>query len=382
MQIKLQHNIKRKNATSIRFDLCVEINEEHSIVGVFGPSGAGKTSLLKIMAGLVANAECSLSLNGKTYTNAAGPKNPCVYIGADSPLFEHLNVSENLSLIEHHSTSRVPGSIDIERVIMLCRLQNLLTHYPWQLSSGEKQRVIFARALLSGKKMLLLDEAFSALDWATRQLMISVVKHLVDQYNYRAIMVSHSLKELSLCASELITVEQGAVVNHVPLTIALEYQLENDSNKSANANDYFSVIQAQFSHVDKDDSTLQVWLLSNACAPIFNTSENVLDTCKLYVKSAANIPIAGEVALPTQEARRTFVLDANQMSVSRDQHNQTSMVNCFPVKVNHIAHTNSGVVLSANWYKQTLRAAITKKSFKSLNIQLNENLYFVCKALS
>ncbi|MFT6268926.1 MAG: ABC-type molybdate transport system ATPase subunit [Alphaproteobacteria bacterium] len=384
MKINLRHEIKQAKHKTLMFEMDVTVDAEHSIVGIFGRSGAGKTTLLKILAGIVSQAQCVMQLNGKEYENSKGRYNPFVYVGSDSPLFEHLNVAENLGLLIRHSDSRSADSFSLKEVVDLCEISSLLSQFPWQLSSGEKQRVCFARALLTGKKLLLLDEAFSALDWTMRQIMHQVLKKLVAKHGYYAVMVSHSLKELSLCVSELISIEQGLVVGQMAIDAAVEYHVENRQNTNHDNDDYFSAIKAVFSHVDEHDSSLHVWLLE-ALSISDKDNENI---CRLYIKAPARpkgetlgSELVNTLILPTQDETRTFVLDANKVSVSRHENNQTSMVNCFPVRITNIVHNETGIVLSGNWKKQVLRASITVKSFKSLSIKNGDKLYFVCKAL-
>jgi molybdate transport system ATP-binding protein len=376
MEVRVTHSIEQGHDIQLHFEMDICVDALHSIVGVFGKSGAGKTTIIKIMAGLIPNAHCTMRINNKDYINQKGHNNPCVYVGADSPLFEHLNVLDNLTLIIRHSASRTQHSFSIEDVIEMCGLATLVMQFPSQISSGEKQRVCFARALLTGKKILLLDEAFSALDWVTRQLMHQQLKRLVAEHNYSAFMVSHSLKELSLCASKLITIEQGAVLNYAPIDVALKYQLETIQTRSKQ--DYFAVIKAKFSHIDEQDNALAVWQVDDEL--------NSQDACLLYVKAPsmnnAENNMLHTLNTPKEREQRTFVLDAYNVSVSRIENKQTSMVNCFPVTLNNIVLCDDGVVLSGNWHSQTIRALITLKSFKTLNIKTNESVYFVCKALT
>lgn len=392
MHINLSHTIEQNGQPSLQFMLDVTVDIQHKIVGVFGPSGAGKSTFLKIIAGLVPDAHYSLQIEDKHYSNIKGHYNPCVYVGADSPLFDHLNVAENLALVVRHSKSRsrvqatdntAMTEMSLSDVSNLCGLEKLLSQWPWQLSSGEKQRVGFARALLSGKKIMLLDEAFSALDWATRQFMHRALNTLVTNHGYMAIMVSHSLKELSLCVSTLLTVEQGKLVAHAPIASALSEHLESSASPYSEHNPIFSVINATFSHIDEQDSSLHVWSLQSIVA---HSSQNT--GWYVYVKS----PLAHDTMLthnsdsalsylPRIGERISFALDANQVSVSRHPHNQTSMLNSFAVVITDIVNSPAGVVLSATWQQQTLRAMITQKSCKALDIRIGDNLFFLCKAL-
>lgn len=253
------------------------------------------------------------------------------------------------------------------------------------------------RALLTGKKILLLDEAFSALDWTMRQVMHLVLKQLVANNGYRAIMVSHSLQELSLCVSELITINQGKVLNQLPINAAIEQQIENGRNtQNIDNKTYFSSIKAVFSHVDEQDPSLHVWLLDDAvenCQSLGDKGQSLggksqEDECRLYVKAqttnnevSLNNEMVRTLLLPKKDELRSFVLNADQVSVSRDGNNHTSMVNCFEVVVQNIIQSNNGVMISGSWKQQKLRASITLKSYKVLNIAKGDKLYFVCKAL-
>ncbi|GAB55671.1 molybdate transport system ATP-binding protein [Glaciecola punicea ACAM 611] len=397
MNIKLWHKIKLSKHQEQVFEMEVTIDDKHKIVGMFGESGAGKTTMLKVMAGLVNAAQCTMHLPMHCI-NTKGRYNPCVYIGADSALFDHLNVAENLTLVIRHSESRQSNSLDLDEVLGLCGISSLMSKMPWQLSGGEKQRVCFARGLLTGKKLLLLDEAFSALDWKLRQVMHQVLRTLASKNGFRAIMVSHSLKELSLCASEVIVIEQGAVLNQMSIKSAVDYQIGSTQNVEVNKADYFCAVNGIFSHIDDQDSSLQVWLLSKseAVSESQNNGQNKskdksrvqTDACRLYVKVPSvnsaemnNNQFVSALLLPQKGEPRSFALNANQLSVSRHDNNQTSMVNCFPVCISNIIENTTGVVVSGRWHGQVFHSLITIKSFQTLNIKVDEKLYFVCKAL-
>lgn len=406
MKINLSYKIKLAPLNEGVIAMNTDIARAHKVVGVFGPSGAGKTTMLKIMAGLVPQAQCTLALEDKEllspehkpsslpaadsqpavlgnthsqdvseYVNTSGSQNPCVYIGSDSPLFEHLSVSANLKLVTLHSQSRAANSLSIKRVTELCDIHALLEKYPVQLSSGQQQRVCLARGLLSGKKILLLDEAFSALDWRMRKVMHLVLQQLVVNEGYRAIMVSHSLKELGLCATQVLSINNGALVSQLPTKEVLARHVTQavDENEGP-----FSVINAKFSHIEPSDPSLQVWTL----APIdLSASPN-----NFYVKSNSPQSKLSSATLhallhPKADETRSFIVNANQLSVSRHANNETSMVNCFAVCIDKIEEKNGGILLTARCQHYILYATITLKSRLSLRIEVGQKMYFVCKAL-
>lgn len=390
MKLKIQHAIEHKEAHKpIVFSIDICLAEEHNIVGLFGPSGAGKSTILQILAGLNPHAKYTMSWGNIEYNNHKGHQNPCVYVGEDSSLFSHLNLLDNLKLVHKLSSTHTQSPFSVDDLISLCNLRQLLLKMPWQLSSGEKQRACFARALLSGKKILLLDEAFSALDWTKRTAFNRLLCDVVEQHGYFVIMVSHSLRELSLCATHLITIDAGQILQQASVSDTLTRKL---SSNEVEHEQYFSALPAVFSHIDKQDPALQIWTL-------FGTQKKELDSIKpitFYVKDSLSLSLPRgaktEISCAAERPKKqTFIVDANKVSISKNADHQTSMVNCLPVKIKDVSHIESGVLISGmlvsgvlnsrQEQSQILRSIITTKSLLQLNIQLDDIVYFVFKAL-
>lgn len=387
MKLHIHHTIEQDTLRSsqknthkpLAFSIELSIAEEHNIVGLFGPSGAGKSTILKIIAGLIPNARYSLQWRHGEYSNQKGHQNPCVYVGEDTQLFSHISLLDNLKLVQKQSNTHAQSTFSIDEVISLCNLGDLIMKMPWQLSSGEKQRSCFARALLTGKKVLLLDEAFSALDWTRRMAFNHLLREVVAQHGYFVIMVSHSLRELSLCATNIITVDAGQIIEQAKLTDALASKLANSETEHEH---YFSALRGTFSHVDEQDLALQIWIL-------LSSEEKKLD-CEVipafYVKARLTQPLRDltkiqKLSTEQPPATQTFIVDANKVSISTSASHQTSMVNCVEVDVDEITHIDSGVLVCGKWQSQILRSIITTKSLVQLNIELGDTVYFVFKAL-
>lgn len=387
MKLHVRHTIEQKKRkaspvdghTPIVFSIDICLAEEHNIVGLFGPSGAGKSTMLKILAGLNPQAHYKMQWGDKEYNNQKGHLNPCVYVGEDSTLFAHANLLDNLKLVQKQSSTYAQSPFSLDDVISLCNLSQLILKMPWQLSSGEKQRACFARALLSGKKILLLDEAFSALDWTKRIAFNRLLCEVVQQHGYFVIMVSHSLKELSLCATQLITIDSGQIIEQASVNDALVSKL---ASKEIEHEHYFCALPAEFSHVDKQDSALHIWTL-----PAINGKG--LDDKNMrafFVKDPLTQSLSKLTRIEsrsgeTRPLNQTFIVDAHKVSISKTADHQTSMVNCLAVKVEEISQIDSGVLVSGRWQSHTLRSIITTKSLLQLNIQLEDTVYFVFKAL-
>lgn len=387
MKLNIQHTIEQQTQATrqneankaLTFSINLSLDEQHNIVGLFGPSGAGKSTIFKILAGLVPNANYSMQWGNRQHSNKRGHQNPCIYVGEDTQLFAHINLLDNLTLVQSQSETHAQSPFSVDDVISLCNLNELTMKMPWQLSTGEKQRSCFARALLSGKKILLLDEAFSALDWTKRMAFNRLLREVVEQHGYFVFMVSHSLRELSLCVTNLITVDAGKIIEQAKLTDAISNKL---ANNKAEHEHYFSAISASFSHIDKQDAALQVWtLLSAESKPHNNSKVSTFYVKDILTKDLSSVTKKQNAKAGKVPKTQTFVLDANKVSISITANHQTSMVNCLAVTVQEITHIHSGVLVCATWQSQILRSIITTKSLTQLNIQVGDSLYFVFKAL-
>ncbi|MEO7098633.1 MAG: ATP-binding cassette domain-containing protein, partial [Luteolibacter sp.] len=143
------------------FTLSVDVKLAATVTGLTGPSGAGKTSLLELIAGLRRPQQGSISLDGEKLTDTASrhflapEKRRVGYVPQDLALFPHLNVLSNLRYGLRHDDHL------LEKVIAILELSTLAKRGIASLSGGEKQRVALGRALLAGPKILLLDEPLS-----------------------------------------------------------------------------------------------------------------------------------------------------------------------------------------------------------------------------
>ncbi len=186
------------------------------ITAIFGRSGAGKTSLINMIAGLLRPDRGRISLNGVTlFDSSAGTDVPTErrrlgYVFQEGRLFPHLSVRGNLS----YGLKRVPKEerrIDLEEVVALLDIEALLERRPAALSGGEKQRVALGRALLANPKLLLMDEPLAALDQPRKDEILPFIEHLRDEMALPIIYVSHSMQEIVRLADTLVLMSDGRV---------------------------------------------------------------------------------------------------------------------------------------------------------------------------
>lgn len=184
---------------------------EGKTLSILGKSGCGKTTLLKIIAGLELPNNGEVQLANQVMNNIAPNKRGVVYLYQESLLFPHLNVWENIAFGLRLKKDLTEDEIK-ERVLKMIVDLDLEAHaakMPEQLSGGQKQRVSFGRALIINPKLLLLDEPFGNLDTETRGQMQLLFKHVAKQYNITAVFVTHDLKEAVLMGDELGYMSSG-----------------------------------------------------------------------------------------------------------------------------------------------------------------------------
>lgn len=375
MKFELSYFIQRSNKSDIRFNIKDSYSLDVGILGIFGQSGTGKTSLLKALAGLLPNASYAINLDDHNYQNVAAAHNPCVYVGADAVLFEHIKVLDNLKLVIKHSKFAVNSVMELEQVVSICAIEHLLQQPIIELSSGEKQRVVFARALLSGKRVILLDEALSALDWSARLYFIDLVKKLKNQYDIYFIMVSHSLKELALCCNDIWVLQEGTFILQAAANIAVD---KISSSNVSEVENLFSVLDLSFIKKDELDEELEIWELSaHNDAP----AQQIIKRCTSY----QSVPLGKQAKV---QGICSILIEAEKISLSYEKQTHSSMLNCIDVTVigiDEAAKQNpnfaSGTVISLNANGQILRSLISKRSFTNMQISVGDKLFAIFKAL-
>jgi molybdate transport system ATP-binding protein len=213
MSLRL-HNISLPLAG---FTLEIDATLDRPIVGIFGPSGAGKTSLLDLIAGLRRPIAGKVQLDNKVLFDAAVPLHlpPRLrrigYVPQDLALFPHLNVRANLAY-GYREPVMENALFTLEHVAEVMEIAQLLDRNVTTLSGGEQQRVAFARATLSAPRLLLLDEPMSNLDSRLKKRLIPFLLRIRDEFRIPLIYVTHDFEELSALCDEVIVLESGRLV--------------------------------------------------------------------------------------------------------------------------------------------------------------------------
>lgn len=200
------------------FSLSASFASEGRVTGLFGASGAGKSSLINMIAGLLRPDRGTIVIDGETVDDtAAGIHVPTWrrrigYVFQDARLFPHLNVAQNLDY-GRRMNRLAADPAQRTRVVDLLDIGALLDRRPGKLSGGERQRVALGRALLSKPRLLLLDEPLGALDEARKLEILPYLVRLRDEANVPMVYVSHDVAELRQLATQIVMLRQGRVTS-------------------------------------------------------------------------------------------------------------------------------------------------------------------------
>ncbi|MDJ1009732.1 MAG: molybdenum ABC transporter ATP-binding protein [Paracoccaceae bacterium] len=202
------------------FDLAIRFEAPPGVTAVFGRSGAGKTSLVNAVAGLLRPDRGRIALHGRVLFDATtgvdlpAHRRRIGYVFQDGRLFPHLSVRRNL--LYGAPPAADPGAL--ARVAALLDISDLLNRAPAGLSGGEKQRVAIGRALLSEPQMLLMDEPLASLDADRKSVILPYLERLRDETGLPIFYVSHAIEEVARLANTVVILEGGAVGAAGPAT--------------------------------------------------------------------------------------------------------------------------------------------------------------------
>lgn len=184
--------------------------QEFQKIAIAGETGSGKTTLLKVIAGLAEPNAGSVMFEGE---KVLAPNEKLIpghddiaYISQNFELRNNYRVEEELAYTNQLSDEAAASVFEI------CRINHLLKRWTDELSGGEKQRIVTARALISSPRLLLLDEPFSNLDMAHKQMMKNVINDITGKLKITCILVSHDPLDILSWADEILVLQNGQLI--------------------------------------------------------------------------------------------------------------------------------------------------------------------------
>jgi molybdate transport system ATP-binding protein len=198
------------------FSIEAAFTSEGRVTGLFGASGAGKTSLINMIAGLLPPDRGTIAIDGEILDDVAARihvpayRRRIGYVFQDARLFPHLDVRQNLDY-GRRMNHLADDPAQRARVTDLLDIGRLLDRRPGQLSGGERQRVALGRALLAQPRLLLLDEPLGSLDEERKEEILPYLIRLRDEAGIPMVYVSHDADEMRQLASQIVMLRRGRV---------------------------------------------------------------------------------------------------------------------------------------------------------------------------
>ena len=323
------------------------------VTALFGASGAGKSTLLRLLAGLT-RATGRVQFGREVWQHPDGAWVPAHargvgYMAQDAALFSHLDVAANL----RYAARRAPGADATRELVEAFDLQALLHRSPEALSGGERKRVVLARTLLSGPRLLLLDEPLTGLDRSRRADILPYLESLTDRFAVPVIYVSHDVDEVARLAERTLLLEAGRLRLSGP-TVQVLQQLDVDP------------IAGAF-----EASRLLIGVVSRPRTE-FDLLDVVLDDRSLSLPAAGNLAVGDPV--------RLRVL-ARDVALATERPQGLSIRNVLPGTIVGIeAGDGPFAMVDIQLREQTLAARVTRASVAELALARGMAVYALVKS--
>jgi sulfate transport system ATP-binding protein len=184
--------------------------EEGQLIGFLGPSGGGKTTVLRMLAGLETPDSGEIYFNGKLVNDVSPQERGIGFVFQNYALFRHMTVYENVAFgLKIKKKSKAEIHARVTELLELTGLAGKKDNYPHELSGGQRQRVAFARALAPEPQLLLLDEPFAAIDAKVRKELRGWLKEMINRVGITTIFVTHDQDEAVEVADDILIINQG-----------------------------------------------------------------------------------------------------------------------------------------------------------------------------
>ncbi|WJG10911.1 molybdenum ABC transporter ATP-binding protein [Aliiglaciecola sp. LCG003] len=346
-----------KHLSSHTLEIDVNITE-NGVTAIFGPSGVGKTTLLRVIAGLEAVSNGRVRFGSQVWQQQSQlmPTHlrQVAMVFQQPSLFAHLNVENNIFYAKQINPQKFAQlNFNLQRLIDIFQLQPLLKRMPNSLSGGEQQRVAIVRALASQPKVLLMDEPLASLDDGLKQQFIGYFETLLEQINIPVIYVTHSKEEVARLSTHLIMLDKGDVVAQGKTAdISTDLLLP-----LANASDAKCCVQGTISQHLPQQHLSQL-----------NTSIG-----ELYVAMLA-APCHNKVSV---------LIFAKDVSITLSHQQDTSILNILGATIVDFSFTEPGKVTVKLAIQGTyLLSQITRKSFDDLALTAGMNVFAQIKSIA
>lgn len=328
------------------------------VTAFYGASGSGKTTFLRVMAGLERPVDAHIEVNGviwqddrrgiflPTHQRALG------YVFQEASLFGHLNIRRNLE----YGMRRTPVAtrkVSLDQAVTLLDIGHLMQRQPDTLSGGERQRVAIARALAASPLILLMDEPLAALDVKRKAEIMPYLEGLHDQLAIPVLYVSHAPEEVTRLADHLVLLEAGKVV------------------ASGTPSDLLTRLDLDIAHGDTAGALINATIMEHD--PTYHLSCAAFGGGQLFLPRLT--------ATVGQQVR--IRIQARDVSLSLARQHDTSILNIVAARVSALSEDAPGqVMVGLDCNGTRLLARITRKSAVSMQLAPGQPVYAQIKSIA
>ncbi|PSH62289.1 molybdenum ABC transporter ATP-binding protein [Phyllobacterium brassicacearum] len=342
-----------------KFALDAAFTSDRGVTALFGRSGSGKTSIIRIISGLTRPDQGKLVVDGDVLVDTQKgifvPKHKRRFatVFQEGRLFPHLTVQQNLNYGRWFAP-RDERADNFSRIVDLLGIGSILDRRPEKLSGGEKQRVAIGRALLSSPRLLLMDEPLAALDDARKMEILPYLEALRDEVNIPIVYVSHSVPEVARLADRVIVVSEGRVAMAGTASAVLS---QPSVSITADRTEAGSLVEGRVEHYDARHRLLTIGF----------------KTLRIYVSGT-------EIA--EGKAVRVHIL-AKDVMLSTVQPEQLSALNILEGTVSEISHDQAGTVdVRVDCQGTPVLARITELSCERLGLTQGTPVFAIIKTVA
>lgn len=340
----LEFNISK--GTLFKFQATLNLK---GVCAIFGESGAGKTSLVRGLIGLDNHFTGEVVFRGETWQSDTQfiktEKRRIGMVFQEPCLFPHLNVRQNLSLALHKDS--LYSLLELANLLQFSELLNASTQ---TLSGGQKQRIAIARAILTGPRLLIMDEPLSSLDSQSKDILLPFIKKISRQIPI--LYITHSMHELFYLASNMLLINQGKIEAYgTPENLFMDHKLS--LLKQTHSGSLLTIKKLQWDE--------QYALLNGE-----------VDGQKLILSA------------PKKPHHTTLKIKVESIDViiALQPLSACSLQNCLQTRIKKIEHlSETQIVLTLSLKKQVLLAKITRKSLIELKLIEGQCVFAYIKAL-
>ena len=328
------------------------------VTALFGRSGAGKTTLVNVIAGLTTPQSGRITLDDEVLfdttlgINVRAGWRRFGYVFQESRLFPHLDVRRNLTY-SHWFDRSLRDAKAFNHAVELLGIGHLLTRRPAQLSGGERQRVALGRALLAKPRLLLLDEPLASLDAHRKAEILRYLTQLRDETRLPMVFVSHSVEEVLHLAGHVVLLDHGRVANSGPVALVMG---RPDTDASGGLFQGGAVIDARVKSLHAEDG---------AATLVFDGGELTVGRTHARVGDDVRVRIR-----------------AREVSIALTPPKDISIQNILCGQITALDVQQGEVTVAIQVGAVTLRSRITQRAARRLALQPGMTVYALVKAIA